>query len=1004
MKHFLSLAICLLYIFNSIAQDTTFPYNGVQDNRDKHYALTNANIFVSADKAVKNGTLIIKNGKISLVDKASKAPKGAVEIDMTGKYIYPSFIEMFDNYGLKNPEKPKNDNKPQYVSNKKGAYGWNQAIKPEINAVDHFSLNKEKAKSWRSRGFGSIVTHISDGIYRGTGALIALADGPKDNNVILKDKVATFHSFSKGTSTQDYPGSLMGTIALIKQTHYDAEWYDKNKRKVEENLSLAAYNENKNLPSIFRVKDRLSLLRAAKMGNEIDVPYILCGGGDEYKRIDEIKATKATVIVPLKFPDAFDVEDPFDAKLVSLAEMKHWEMAPANAAFLNQEKIPFCISSIELEDKNTFLGQVKKAIEYGLPQNEALRALTESPAKTLKIYDLVGSLEKGKVANFIVASDSLFKKKTTLLENWVQGNRYIIEKSNEKNLKGNYQLTINKKINYHLKVSGPIAKPKFQLMERDSVIAEVESSVSDNLVSLSFNRKHDLDRSRVRLSGWINDNGSMEGKGQLSNGKWVDWTAEFLHKTKEKKKDKKKDKEKGEDEKELPELENVLFPFVGYGWLKDEEPTQQSVIIKNATIWTNEADGVLENTDVLIKNGKISSIGTGIGATADIEIDGEGKHVTAGIIDEHSHIAISRGVNEWTQQSSAEVSIADVINSEDINIYRQLSGGVTAAQLLHGSANPIGGQSGLIKMRWGSEPEKMKIENADGFIKFALGENVKQANWGDDNTTRFPQSRMGVEQVFIDHFNRATEYLKAGNNKRKDLELDALAEIIQKQRFITCHSYVQSEITMLMRVAEQFGFNINTFTHILEGYKVADKMKAHGVAGSTFSDWWRYKYEVIDAIPHNGAMLHDMDIVTSFNSDDAEMGRRLNKEAAKAIKYGGVSEEEALKFVTLNPAKMLHIDDRTGSLKAGKDADVVVWSDHPLSIHSKAEQTFVDGILYFDKEQDLKKRRWVEIERNRLIQKMIDHKKNGGATKKPKPKSYLHYHCDTIEGHGHEDH
>jgi len=302
-------------------------------------------------------------------------------------------------------------------------------------------------------------------------------------------------------------------------------------------------------------------------------------------------------------------------------------------------------------------------------------------------------------------------------------------------------------------------------------------------------------------------------------------------------------------------------------------------------------------------------------------------------------------------------------------------------------------------MRWGATPEAMKIEGADPFIKFALGENVKQSNWGDDNTTRFPQSRMGVEQVFVDHFTRALEYQKDTNlNKRKDLELEALLQIIQKQRFITCHSYVQSEITMLMRVAEQFGFNINTFTHILEGYKIADKMKKHGVAASTFSDWWRYKFEVMDAIPYNATILDKMEVVTAINSDDAEMGRRLNEEAAKAIKYGGSEEEAALKMVTLNPAKMLHLDDRMGSIKTGKDADVVLWSDNPLSVNAIAEKTFVDGVLYFDINTDLEKRKYIAEERNRLIQKMIAHKGKGGETEKAKPQKQHLWHCDDL-GH-----
>ena len=287
-------------------------------------------------------------------------------------------------------------------------------------------------------------------------------------------------------------------------------------------------------------------------------------------------------------------------------------------------------------------------------------------------------------------------------------------------------------------------------------------------------------------------------------------------------------------------------------------------------------------------------------------------------------------INEGGHNSSAEVSIGDVVVANDINIYRNLAGGVTSIQILHGSANPIGGQSAIIKLKWGESANNLLNPNAKPFIKFALGENVKQSNWG--SFSRFPQTRMGVEQVYLDYFTRAKAYddkKKSGVAYRKDLEMEVLAQIINKERFISCHSYVQSEINMLMKVAEQFNFNINTFTHILEGYKVADKMLEHGVGASTFSDWWAYKFEVNDAIPYNAAILHEVGVVTAINSDDAEMSRRLNQEAAKTMKYGGVSEEEAWKMVTLNPAKLLQIDDRVGSVKVGKDADLVLWNGHP---------------------------------------------------------------------------
>jgi imidazolonepropionase-like amidohydrolase len=366
-------------------------------------------------------------------------------------------------------------------------------------------------------------------------------------------------------------------------------------------------------------------------------------------------------------------------------------------------------------------------------------------------------------------------------------------------------------------------------------------------------------------------------------------------------------------------------------------------------------------------------------------------------------------VNEATQAVTSEVRVGDVVDNEDVGIYRDLAGGVVAAQLLHGSANPIGGQSALVKLRWGATPEAMKIAGAPGFIKFALGENVKQSNWGELNVLRFPQTRMGVEQVFVDAFVRAKEYERelkgygqrgSGRRKnggpRRDLELDALVEILNRRRFITCHSYVQSEINMLLGVADRLGFRVNTFTHILEGYKVADKMKAHGVGASTFSDWWAYKNEVKDAIPYNAAIMTRAGLNVAINSDDAEMSRRLNQEAAKTVKYGGLTEEEALRLITINPAKMLHLDARMGSIKTGKDADVVLWTDHPLSIYARPEYTFVDGRELFSLAADATLRADLQRERQRLVQALLAAKKGGAPTQAAPSKAQGLWHCDTV--------
>ncbi len=435
------------------------------------------------------------------------------------------------------------------------------------------------------------------------------------------------------------------------------------------------------------------------------------------------------------------------------------------------------------------------------------------------------------------------------------------------------------------------------------------------------------------------------------------------------------------------------------------------MLIKNASVWTTEQEGKLENTDVLVKNGKIVQIVKNISDASAKTIDGTGKHLTAGIIDEHSHIAAA-SINEGAQSVTSEVRIGDNLNPEDVNIYRQLAGGVTSSHILHGSANSIGGQTQLIKLRWGVDDEGLKFKNADPFIKFALGENVKRTT--SNNNNRFPDTRMGVDQVFVDAFTRAHDYENQwkeaeSNSKKKgvsatmvrrDLELDALVEILNHKRFITCHSYVQSEITALIRVADRFGFKVNTFTHILEGYKVADKMKEHGSNASTFSDWWAYKMEVQDAIAYNASIMQRVGLNVCINSDDAEQARRLNQEAAKSVKYGSMGEEDAWKMVTLNPAKALHVSDKVGSIKVGKDADLVLWSDNPLSIYAKPLKTIVDGTVYFDADRDLAARKYISDERNRLVQKMLGEKKSGAATAPATPSFQVLLSCGD---HAHHD-
>ena len=996
---------------------STFPVNGTVDKHLVRTVLKNATVHVDEKTVIENGTIVLFRGLIESVGPADevKVSGPAITLDMKGYHLYASFVDLNSSFGLPSVKPAEWSRVPQYETNKKGAYGWNQAIRPEINSSEAFVEDSKNSKALRKAGIGSMLVHIPDGIVRGTGALVMPVDNPRD--AIVSSKASAHYSFRKGSSKQNYPSSLMGATALLRQTYLDAKWYSEaSKRNLAggTNLSLEAFGEIQNLPQIFSAGSWKDILRATTVGEEFSVDYIVLGGGDSYQRAEAIAESGATVIVPLNFPTAYDLSDPFLSRFVSLTELKHWELAPSNAAILNEAGVSICFTSTGLKSPAELLPAVRKAVERGLPEDVALAALTSTPADAINSGDKVGRLRVGLQANVIVMDGPLFEEGSKMMEHWVSGEPTVINDRNALDIAGDYSLTIGANT-YSLEVSGADGKIKASQQVNDSTSNKVDLKIDGRSVVLGLFKDDGLTRMTGNI--WM-DSRIWEGTAVDPSGNVLEWSA-----VKTIVKDEVEEVAQQNDSTEVntPVLGEITFPFTAYG--STEIATEENVLIQGATVWTCEEEGILEEADVLISKGQILAVGRRIqaeqylGSEEYTIINGRGKHITPGIIDEHSHIIIERGVNEGTQASSAEVWIGSSLNSEDVNMYRQLAGGVTCAQLLHGSANPIGGQSAIVKFRWGSLPNELLYEHASPFIKFALGENVKQSNWGDMQTTRFPQTRMGVEQVFYDNFIRAREYglalfnyrqalrstrrrdILAGNGPlepRRDLELEALLQILNEERFITCHSYRQDEINMLMHVADSMGFRMNTFTHILEGYKVADKMKEHGVGGSTFSDWWAYKYEVKDAIPYNAAVLYDMGIITAINSDDAEMGRRLNQEAAKAVKYGRVPQEEALKMVTLNPAKLLRIDHKTGSIKEGKDADIVIWDDNPLSMYAQVVATYVEGRCLFSLEKDLALREQIKSERARLTEKMMNSKKPGEELRKPSEKMPFHYHCDTF--------
>ena len=973
--------------FSLFAQDY-FPSNtGVKANNSNYTAFTNATIHVTPTETIENATLLIKDGKVVSVGTSVSIPKNTTKIDLTGKSIYPSFIDIYTTFGVKKPE--RGGNGPRYGASRSGFY-WNDHIMPEQDVMASFKYDSKTASQMHQLGFGVVNTHMPDGIARGTGALIALNNDADNSKRVVDGETTQHFSFSKSvTSRQAYPSSIMGSMALLRQMYNDANWYADGNVDTKD-LALEALNGNKNLLQIFEAGSRANLMRADKVGDVSNVQYTIVGGGDEYERISEVKGTSATIILPIDFRLAYNVDNALLASTLSLSDMRAWNQEPHNPRLLAENGINFALTTHGLKSKKSFKSNLMKAIESGLSKQKALEALTTVPAGLLGKSDLLGTLKSGSYANFLITSGDIFDKKTKLFENWVQGTPHIIADMNVRDIDGDYTFKLGGN-DYKLSISGSTTKPNAKLESRSNSLG-TKMNYADDWINLTFKTADSLKKEFIRVVANAASGNSLNGKAILPNGNELTFYANKVQKESDEKMKGKKDMaSKAKDAFMSP----ITYPNLAFGF--NEKPKSETLLFKNATVWTNEGDGILENTDVLIKDGKIAKIGKDLSDRNATVIDATGKHITAGIIDEHSHIAAA-SINEGGHNSSAEVTIEDVIDDEDIDIYRNLAGGVTSIQILHGSANPIGGRSAIIKLKWGESANDLVYDNSPKFIKFALGENVKQSR--SNRNERFPQSRMGVEQVFMDYFSRAKAYddaKKSGKPYRKDAEMEVLAEILNKERFISCHSYVQSEINMLMKVAEKFNFNINTFTHILEGYKVADKMKDHGVGGSTFSDWWAYKYEVNDAIPYNAAIMHNAGVVVAINSDDAEMSRRLNQEAAKSVKYGGVSEEDALKFVTLNPAKLLHLDDRVGSLKVGKDADIVLWSDHPLSIYAKAEKTIIEGVTYFDIEKDKQMREAVKKEKSELVRLMLEDKNKGLKTQPIKKKEKELLHCDSMD-------
>jgi imidazolonepropionase-like amidohydrolase len=925
------------------------------------HALVGGKVVVKPGEVISNGTIIVRDGLIKAVGPDAPVPEDARVWDMKGKTIYAGFIDPYIVMGGSNTPVSTTDSEP-VTSATLAAGGVNffgapgQAsdrgnagpgyevgkITPQYRAVRDYSARDKILSSLREIGFTAGLIAPGKGIIRGTSALVALSDD-NPNDVILKSDVFQHIAFEvHQAGERAYPGSLMGIIATVRQTFFDAQHYaldradySKNpqgRKRPEYNPALEALAPvaEKKMRAMFEPGSALMVSRAGEMTRELGIDYCVVSCGQEWRRPDLLKETDATFIVPLNYPALPKMPTESDWEQVSLDQLRNWDWAPENAAVLRQQGREVALTTYGLSDKKKFRQNLKLALERGLKEDEALAALTTIPAKLCGVENQLGTIEVGKLANLtVIEGDSYFNPEKKLQEVWIDGRIYRVPPEEPKPGKAD-----------ETKPAKP-ASPEEGAPNRPKGESEKKPGAKQE---------------------------STETK------------KEETEKGLAEKKDKKKD-----ETKELQKTRTARSPMDGRGPLA----TPVSLLIRNATIWTCSDKGVLTNASLLISNGKIESVGAAKAEAGPdtLQIDGQGLHVTPGLIDCHSHSAILGAVNESTLPSTAMVRISDVINSETEHLYEELAGGLTAANLLHGSANPIGGQNCVIKLRFGAGPDQLVFKEAPQGIKFALGENVKQSNWGDQNTTRFPQTRMGVRTFIANRFTAAQEYLaewdkyrkSGGLAPRRDLELEAIGEIIQGKRWIHCHSYRQDEILTLLRLMEGFAVKIGTFQHVLEGYKIADEIARHGAGGSTFADWWAYKFEVYDAIPYNGSLMHERGVVVSFNSDSSDLARRLYLEAAKAVKFGDTSEVEALKFVTLNPAKQLRIDKYVGSLEPGKNADFAIWSKAPLDSGTVCLQTWIDGKKYFDRSLDGDRTKKLEKERADLLAKAKKISKGGGG-------------------------
>lgn len=950
----------------------TEPVAGLRDNGTGYHALVGARVVTAPGQVLTNATVVIRNGLIAAVGAGMAPPSGARVWDLKGLTVYPGFIDASADLG--------GDAPPQ--GGDVGPTHWNPQVRAWFSTTSNAKDDTTRRTALRSLGFGAALAVPRQGLFRGTASVMSLSDAGLRDRVLRPDLVQAIgfqRSFALGGQ---YPNSSMGTIALMKQTFMDAEWYirawgayEASGRAIlppETSEALAALGKAvKGTQAVwFETTSEEDYLRAYKLAQEYKLTPWFRGSGEEYRLIDLLKTRTQPLVVPLAFPDAPNVSSPEAAANVTLADLRHWYLAPTNPAQLAAANVSFAITADGLPSLQQFLPNLRTAVARGLTPDKALAALTTVPAGYLGIEKTHGTIAVGKVANLVVADGDLFTEESSVRDVWVQGKAYGITRATQIDPRGTWTITSDDNgtfKNATLRLDGPLNRVRgtIEMTGRRPVnLTNVRVISETGRIEASFPGEPLGQEGGMLLAGSVTDS-AFFGWLSLPNGTDARYrgtkTEAFVGAA------------RGAIASKVPKIElPFMRPSMEFG--RTSAPVQPAaVLVKNATVWTSGPQGKIEGADLLVQAGKIARVGKGLTAPAGaITIDGTGKHVTPGLIDPHTHSGVS-SVNESGFPIVPEVVMGDVVTHNNIWFYRQLAGGLTSTMILHGSANPIGGENVYVKTRWGGLPDDYKIQGAPRTVKFALGENPKR------NPNRYPNTREGVNEIIRDHFAAARDYekewkawekTKTGIPPRKDLRMEAILDILNQKLLVTSHGYRADEFLALVRLAEEFGFRIQALQHGVEAYKIASELKKSGVAAIVWSDWGAFKLEAYDATSYNARVLMEAGVVTSLHSDDAEISTRMNWEAGKLLR-SGVSETDALATVTINAAKAIAIDNRIGSLEAGKDADFVIWSGNPLSQFTKAEQTWVDGRKYFSLDEDKANRAEVAKERAQLIQAVI---------------------------------